>query len=83
MTAMHSDDAILRASSRFRHLEGEHRQYADALRRIVDALERELGRDTPDLPHMAHDVAEALRGHSPILAQRMRIVAERLHRKQR
>lgn len=78
---MSYNKALLRAMPEYRRAKHEAQESTRALERIVARLEIEINRSRPDLVEIAHEAAEALRGHQPGLSMRMRETAISLHQR--
>ena len=75
------NEAFLRTLPEFRRAKHEAQESTRALERIVTRMEIQLSQPDPDLVDLAHETAEALRGHQPGLSRRMWETATLLHQR--
>ncbi len=75
------NEAFLRTLPEFRRAKHEAQESTRTLERIVARMESELSRPDPDLVEIAHEAAEALRGHQPGMSRRMWETATLLHQR--
>lgn len=75
------NEAFLRGLPEYRRAKHAAQESTRALERIAARLECELSRPDPDLVEIAHEAAEALRGHRPGLSRRMWQTATLLHQR--